>query len=198
MAVQLSRRKGSFFYFQGRGHWGCGHCTTQTDRPPAQLECTVSSSAGNPAARHSAAKHTQCVGCNPRLPSSRARAAPADDRRIGRPIVKRPGRWRRTLGAPAPSHVPWRVGEPLTIAPGVPTRARPAGPPRMAAEHARRRRRGPTTAASAGHAGTMGGGTVATVVCIRGHRCYMKTQNSGHCIIPPGDRARASVQNISG
>jgi hypothetical protein len=47
-----------------------GHCTTQTDRPPAQLECTVSSSAGNPAAQRSAAKYPRCVGCNPRLPSS--------------------------------------------------------------------------------------------------------------------------------
>ena len=42
------------------------------------------------------------------------------------------------------------------------------------------------------------GRTVATVVCIRGHRRYMNTCNSGHCIIPPGDRARASVQKISG
>ena len=41
------------------------------------------------------------------------------------------------------------------------------------------------------------GTTVATVVRIGGHRCYMQTRTSGHCIIPPGDRARASVHQTS-
>ena len=67
---------------------------------------------------------------------------------------------------------PGRRDEPRTIVPAVPTRARPAGPPRMPAEHARR---GPTTGAPAGHAGTMGGRTVATV-----------HYRSGHCSSGPG------------
>ena len=86
----------------------------------------------------------------------------------------------------ASARTAWRAGpfaprrrdEPRTILPAVRTRARPAGPPRMPAEHARR---GPTTAAPAGHAGTMGGTTVATVQQRCGQR-YVRALFCAGCL----------------